>query len=192
MLRSKLIDFIEPKLEDYDFEAMAFIYFDYTRQEAQTLPKVLASIASQLMNQVASIKDPINELYRQHKRGKTRPSGTQLLNLLADTIKSHNILLVFDALDEALDSTRHEVISQLSNLDGKMLRLLLTSRPRLRLSGLAPSHRIVEIVADPSDLDVFIRAKLRHSPDALEVLGEDAEALTPSIVEAILARAAGM
>ena len=192
MYRSTFIDFIEPRLEEYQFDALAYVYFDYTRQESQTLAKVYASIAGQLLNQKPTMEDAIGELYRQHKRGKTRPSAQQLISVLADMAKSHRILLVFDALDEALDATRHDVVSQLSNLVCKKLRLLVTSRPRLKLSGLTPSPRMSEIVADPSDLDTFIRAKLRHNADAQDALGDDAESLIPSIVQGILSRAAGM
>ncbi|KAF8241497.1 hypothetical protein K440DRAFT_503370, partial [Wilcoxina mikolae CBS 423.85] len=80
---------------------LAFIYFNYRKQDVQTPGKVLATIIKQLARQKRTIPDHLKQLHRKYYRNADFPSDekleAQLLELM-DTFEQ--VYLVMDALDE--------------------------------------------------------------------------------------------
>src|SRR5205814_8559714 len=95
-------------------DGIAYIYFNYKQQESQTIHFIYASLVSQLLNRIPVLQGRVKELYEKHDRGRKSPSADELFNILSNLPSSYKVVLAFDALDEASDTTRDGLVTQLA------------------------------------------------------------------------------
>lgn len=95
--------------------------------------------------------------------------------------------MIIDAFDECLDGEEQEkLIQHLRQIHGFGIRLLVTTRPHMKddLGKALPTASFLEVSADESDVEMYLRSKLRHHKFRPK--------LKDDIVQAIKPAAAGM
>ena len=113
---------------------IAYIYCDFTNRDGQKPPNILASLIRQLIEQLPSVPQEVEDLYKKYR--KIQPSS----RLSADTphfsealrlVISRNyarVFIIIDALDECQDAT--DLLPEFSKLQGyTRANILATSRP---------------------------------------------------------------
>lgn len=179
---------------------LAWIYFDYSNQLAQTYSQILGSIIKQFVSSVSlEIGKPllveIMDFQRKFK-GKI-PKITDYLDLLSDIVTCLNgAIVLIDALDESPEKDSNQVlrewlISCLLNMD---VQLLVTSRDMPVIKGLfedcpGSSFAIVPVVPDPLDIKSYIKweifDKTHGTPKKLRKLLEQEPILLEEITNVV-------
>ena len=192
ILRSAIVDYVKSNSHMHGIDGIAYIYFSYKQQGSQTIRSIYASIVAQLLYQIPDLQVPVKKLHEKHDNGKGTPGEEELVNILSSLLGSYKIILAFDALDEASNRTRANLMLQLAKLEETSLLVFFTSRPDVEIKSISKKARMVNVMAHNSDLETFIRANLEENPDVQDILDEDSQAIIPQIVDNVIERAAGM
>lgn len=104
---------------------------------------------------------------------------------------SSEIVLAFDALDEASVNAREDLLSRLARLDRMSFRVFITSRPDIGIGLISAKATVENVTAQSSDLEEFIRGRLQ-TDRVQRILGENSQRVTPQIIQNLTSRAAGM
>ena len=142
-------------------DGLAYIYFSYNDLDRQTALAVYAGIALQLLTKSSQLRDDIFQLFDKHKNSPTKEKSQILKGMKrAVTSLKSSILLIFDALDEASEDTRDEILDLLEGARIDSARILATSRNDYRES--IGNEQVVShhVRADPDDIRVFLEDKL--------------------------------
>ncbi|KIM27885.1 hypothetical protein M408DRAFT_310306, partial [Serendipita vermifera MAFF 305830] len=150
---------------------LAIVYCNYKDQEIQTPVNLLSGILRQLYDRI-SLSENIKSLYRQHIERKTRPTISEISELLSAEMKRFSkIFVIVDALDECpeKDHCRGFFFNQLQAFQ-PTTHLMITSRPEI-----APTveFRRLEIVASKADLDRYIDGRIFISSRLKDLLHEE-------------------
>ncbi|KAL8721907.1 MAG: hypothetical protein Q9225_001503 [Loekoesia sp. 1 TL-2023] len=142
-------------------DGLAYIYFSYNDLDRQTPLIVYAGIVLQLLTISSHLRDDIFQLFDKHKDSATKrkPQILKGLKRAVTSLKS-SMLLVFDALDEASEDTRDEILDLLEGAHIDSARILVTSRNDY---GDSPGHGQVvrhPVCADTDDMRVFLEKRL--------------------------------
>ena len=142
-------------------DGLAYIYFSYNDLDRQTALNVYASIVLQLLTISSQLRDNVFQLFDKHKGSPTKEKSQILKGLKrAVTSLKSSTLLVFDALDEAGEDTRDEILDLLEGAHNDSARIFATSRNDYRESlghGHVARHHVR---ADPDDILVFLKDRL--------------------------------
>jgi len=154
---------------------VVFIYYNYKRQDQQTLRHTLQTF----LRQVVDFLPEIPKLLDDFMNNAHTPTTIELESMLDELLKSiKELVIITDALDECHDGARGEVLSWIAGLQSNTsVRYLATTRdfyPEV-------SHFIfeklpqLEIKASRHDLEMYTRARAkilraRLQPDLLEDL----------------------
>jgi Cdc6-like AAA superfamily ATPase len=168
---------IEQKLRAVRFarQPVAFIYYNYKRQDQQTLRHTLETILRQVVDGLPTSPESVIELFSQ------TPSTDEIMDILLELLGDcEELTIVTDALDECHDSVRSGVLSWIANLQAIVpVRYLATTRDYY----FNTSHSIfqdqpaLEVKASEHDLELYTRFRARTlrakvQPDLLEELIE--------------------
>jgi hypothetical protein len=173
-------------------DGFAYIYFNYKQQGDQTISSIFASIIVQLLTQSAAVQKMVEELFENNQDGKRKAELEDLVNILFNNKSTSTIVLAFDALDEASQPTRKALMSQFSTMRTENLLIFITSRPDVDLRPVAGKMWLFDVVAQPSDMETFVKARLEGGEDILEMLDDNAEFIIQEIVRAVVTQAEGM
>ncbi|KAH6903940.1 hypothetical protein BKA70DRAFT_1403731 [Coprinopsis sp. MPI-PUGE-AT-0042] len=151
---------------------VAYVYLRYS--EPLTVRDVLELLVKQIVERHIDLVPIIEGLYAKHKREKTKPSQQELVDALAEFTRGGKCLFfVLDALDEMRVKDRPILVNLLASLEAK---LFITSRPLEILQRRHPQAQVFNIAATMSDLDLYMKDFLRHSPEVVALLeGTDLE-----------------
>lgn len=105
---------------------------------------------------------------------------------------TEHILLAIDALDEAGTFARESLVRQLAKLAKLPMRIFLTSRPDVDITGLTQKTLAVRVTASETDLRSYAYKHLCENSNVLDMLDENKEALIPDITDLIVSQASGM
>ncbi|KAL8822874.1 MAG: hypothetical protein Q9191_006402, partial [Dirinaria sp. TL-2023a] len=185
----------EQPLEGVD--GMAYTYFTYDDRDRQTPFVVYASIVSQLLRD-SKLQEAIFGLFEEQRK-LARKQKWQILNGLRRAVASlkSSKLLIFDALDEASEETRDQILNLLEGARSDSSRILVTSRSDYRESLTHEqvfSHRVH---ADEDDIRAFSEDRLKNRNvkrivKAKYGTGAEAQRFASSISEAILINSQGL
>ena len=148
---------------------IAYIYYNFRRQQQQGPIDILASLLKQLCRGSDKLPDAVSELYKDHQRHQTRPSLediSQVLQLVASRYTKTYIII--DALDECSSSNRarQQLLEQLFLIQqGIPINLLATSRfsPDIEIFFEGRSTRL-GIKASEEDLQRYLDGSLQILP----------------------------
>ena len=142
-------------------DGLAYIYFSYNDLDRQTALTVYADIVLQLLTVSSQIRENIFQLFDKHQRSPIKEKAQILKGFKrAVTGLKSSVLLVFDALDEASEDTRDEMLDLLEGAHIDSARILVTSRNDYRESlghGQVVRHHVR---VDPDDVRVFLEDRL--------------------------------
>ncbi|KAJ6099060.1 serine/threonine-protein kinase chk2 (cds1) [Penicillium canescens] len=137
-----------------------YIYCNYERQKEQTSAALLSSILQQILQHSTSDTMPLEvlSLYNSHKKYGTRPTLTQLSDLLIKLASAFETLfVVIDALDECAVS-EEEALQLLSIIRsiGPQVKILCSSRFSTTFEAYFASTEKLEIYAQTKDIRLFL------------------------------------
>ncbi|KAL9619484.1 MAG: hypothetical protein Q9160_005921 [Pyrenula sp. 1 TL-2023] len=111
---------------------IAYVYFSYQRHFQQQPVDMLANLLKQLIQGLGVVPPYMEQLYDQHKRKRSRPSISEILEALISTIRAYSrTFILVDALDECqiTSGRRDQFIAELFNLQAETsLNTFVTSR----------------------------------------------------------------
>jgi hypothetical protein len=145
----------------------------------------------QLLRQSKELPSEVEKAYTTwDKRGRKDPltakDTLQFISVVSKTF-SKGIFMIIDAFDECLEGEEQEkLIQHLRQFHEFGIRLLVTTRPHMKddLGKALPTASFLEVSADESDVEMYLRSKLRHHKFRPK--------LKDDIVQAIKPAAAGM
>jgi hypothetical protein len=190
-VRSLTIDKLEEK---FGAEcAVAFAYIGHNDTDSQILTSILASLAKQCLLKLdlnsfpKEIAESLTEIYGKGRSYQMKAGD--YVKLISQCAKyCRRIFLIVDGLDECIDlSARRKLIDSLKSLQrcNNKVRLLLASRPHLKLYSFFDHLSCISIQAKSVDIDVYIRTKL----ESYDYIPHD---LREEIVKHLLRNANGM
>ncbi|KAJ7440455.1 ankyrin repeat domain-containing protein, partial [Mycena latifolia] len=144
--------------------AVACIYLNHKERELQTPENLLASVWKQLVVDT-SFPPAAHDLYRHHCLRDTRPSLTEIFNLLQAAMGQHSkSYIIVDALDEYPEEQRNILLKHLSMLQGPTTSLMLTSRPHITLDNCFSDVHCLEIQATDDDIHHYVDKQIQKFP----------------------------
>ena len=180
-------------LHDND-SCIAFVYFNYKRQQDQTLSALLASLLRQLFETRQEVKDIIKALYERYSGRMKRPTLEDIKSALRASIdKCGEAYFILDALDEYLEDYNPEQIQELHevllSLHDKV-RVLATSRVLGGMEMVFDKLQAIrlEILATPEDVRRYVEHRVRQQPAFAKRLKGD---LVQLLIEKVAACANG-
>ena len=168
LLTSKIIDTLTSKTQEFSLLAretldrpklVAYVYFNYGGSAIQTLTNIMGSIVAQAMRASVQAAPAAESLYQIHSRKGTRPSASELRDLLKELGNDRlRMYLIMDALDEYRDPD--SVLDLLTGLDHSAVNILLTSRPHILINQRFSNLDRVEIRAHEDDIRSYVDRRL--------------------------------
>ena len=141
---------------------IAAIYCNYKDIEVQTPANLFASLWMQLVES-HPISDDVKMLHKKHINRSTRPSLSEILQVLRSEIGDYSgskVFIIVDALDECPEDNkiRETVLTELRALQSTV-HLMVTSRPHVTVE-LDPPCLIVDIRASDGDVLHYVDGRI--------------------------------
>jgi hypothetical protein len=134
----------------------------------------------------------LDKLYESYEKLPRRPELEDTLGILLSIKAPRKVMFAIDALDEASDSCRDQLLQHLNKLAEVGFRILLTSRPDVNLRQLQNRSIVMDITAQKEDLEIYATKRLQESMNVQDILEGYGESVIKQLVELIVAHAAGM
>ncbi|KAK6522069.1 hypothetical protein TWF281_002638 [Arthrobotrys megalospora] len=121
--------------QDHDNVCIAYLSYNHRRQlqDEQEPADLLAGILRQLMSPQAPLPESMKRLYESHIREQTRPSFSELSQLIHSTITGYQrVFLVIDAIDkcQVSDEGRSKFLSEVVRIQAETgANIFASSRP---------------------------------------------------------------
>lgn len=150
-------------MENYATEnaQIVYFYFDYKAQTIQTGVYVVGTLLKQLLCQSNHIPADLESFYNNSIANHKKPSLENLMRFVGP-LSRPRVYAVFDALDECSDAYQRDVFSLFAHLEKSGVRLLISSRPHVRITrGQLESVKNLVVSADESDLENFVLRTLK-------------------------------
>lgn len=171
MLASLVIDHLRAAFRTVD-AGILYLYCDYRAQDEQLHSYLIANLLKQSLQQQPSITDEIQKTCQDHMQAGTRPSDSEIVELLQSSIQSFSrTFVIVDALDEL---SGHGLCRQ--NLLGRLLRLqatteinlLTTSRHIPALTLDFNEHTCLDVRASTADIEIYVRGRIAELPTCVK------------------------
>ncbi|TVY38473.1 Ankyrin repeat domain-containing protein [Lachnellula subtilissima] len=187
ILSSIVVEDLNARFRDDESVGIAYVYFNFRRQEEQKLEILLAGILKQLIQRRHSLPESIKAFYRHHKHDQTRLSRDETRKELQSVIALYSkVYIVADALDECQDEHRAKILSEISELQANTgFNLFATSRfiPEI-ISRFENSHRL-EIRARDHDVHIYLNGYMSRLPACVQRSPDIQETIVTKIVTAV-------
>ena len=110
--------------------AVLNVYCKWDDPLSQTIDGLLCSLLKQLVQKFGTASEGLIKMFNEHQKKETRPSRTELLNVLGSELSPFKrTFMVVDGLDELLEEkSRLTLLETLTALPGRV-NVLVTSRP---------------------------------------------------------------
>lgn len=171
------------------------MYCDHNKRAEQTPVALLSSLLQQILQHSATSALPpeVLSLYHQHKKHGTRPTLTQITDVLRALVaKFKTFRIVVDALDECAVSDHGALrfISAVRSL-GSSVKLLCTSRYSTVFESYFVGAETLEITAKSDDIRIFLNAQIEQQSGLARHVRADPN-LKDDIITAIIEETHGM
>ena len=146
-----------------EIDDLAYTYFSYNDRDRQTPFVVYAGIITQLLRVSSELREDMFRLFVEKKKF-ARKHESQIFKGLRRAVLSlkSTKLVVFDALDEASEKTRAEILSLLKSARSESARMLVTSRNDFRESLSHDQVLSHHVHADADDIRAFSEDRLKN------------------------------
>jgi hypothetical protein len=148
---------------------VAYLYFNYQRQDEQKVETLFPCLLKQLAQKWTSFQgrpDCINVLYNAHKHKGTRPLFEEIAKAVHSMASLYSrVFIIIDALDEFKASERTEFLTRLFELQvQRRANILMTSR---FISGLQEKfsdniHTTLEVRASSEDVRRYLESHMNR------------------------------
>ncbi|KAL6689610.1 hypothetical protein J3F84DRAFT_407306 [Trichoderma pleuroticola] len=194
ILTSVVVDYLQSKPQEDPKIGIAYFFFDYKRQDEQTIDEVLSSFLKQLAASLPSLPEAVRELYERHntQAKQTRPPTDELIQVLKSVMMLFSrAFIVVDALDEcnSVNCTRQSIIKYIFELHSETeANYFITSRPNKEISNDFSKIPTIKIRASDEDVEAYLRDSMIYLPKFVQ----NAPQLQDKIVHSILQAVDGM
>ncbi len=188
ILTSIVIKELTTRFSNDSMIGIAYIYFNFRRQDEQKIEDLLASLLKQLAESQPSLPGPVKELYDRHNPKRTRPSLDELSGSLQAVTKLYSqVFIVVDALDECQvsKSCRSKFLSSMFDLQVQTrAKLFATSRPNLDIEREFKGCVSLKILASDEDIRRYLSGNMSQLKCVLKK-PEMQKEITTQITEAV-------
>jgi Cdc6-like AAA superfamily ATPase len=158
VLTSVVINDLESRFCNDDTTMVAYVYFDFKRNDEQSFENIISSLLKQFARGQTSVHPSVVPLYNRHTQKHTRPTAEEIYKILLLVATSYTrSFLVIDALDEcqALDGCRNRLLDALFDLQATARsNIFTTSRKLPEITSLECIKESVSIEIRASDNDI--------------------------------------
>jgi Cdc6-like AAA superfamily ATPase len=170
ILTSIVVDELTGRFPCHPNIGIAYIYFNFRRQDEQTIEHLLMSMLKQLAESQSSLPATIKELYDRHRMNRTRPSLDEISRSLQSIISSYSrVIIIVDALDECVSyGCRETFLSEIFSLQTKTrANLFATSRFIPDIIERFHGSTTFEICAHDEDVRQYLDGRISQSGQKL-------------------------
>jgi Cdc6-like AAA superfamily ATPase len=189
ILTSIVVEELTTKFSNDPIVGIAYIYFNFQRQEEQKIDDLLASLLKQLAKSRLSLPSTVKDLHTRHKTKRTRPSLDEISgSLYAVTTLYSRVFIIIDALDEcqASHGCRKRFLSEMLSLQTKTgAKLFTTSRPIPDINNFYKGCLSLEILASEEDIRRYLNSHMSQLPTFVLRKPELQEEITTQITQAV-------
>ncbi|KAK4653514.1 hypothetical protein QC762_0084380 [Podospora pseudocomata] len=189
ILTSVVVDHLGSKFHNDPKIGIAYIYFNFQRQDKQKIDDLLASVLKQIAESQPSVPGSVKDLFDKHKAKRTRPLLDETLRVLQSVAATcSRVFIVVDALDECQtsESCRKRFLSELFNLQ-KMhgINIFATSRSVTEIVDRFKTSISLEIRASTADVALYLEGHISQLPSFVQQDRRLREEITAGISEAV-------
>ncbi|KAL8946283.1 MAG: hypothetical protein Q9222_007299 [Ikaeria aurantiellina] len=191
VLAALIQDHLQRKFKTDPQVRVVGIYLDIRKEETYTSENILAGIWSQLVQDQDSLRETAMALYRHHQERRTRPSEREIISIIKEELHMYDqTYIILDALDEASETRRSTLCSQLTD-STLPVSLLMTSRhiTVAKLNTTVTSQ--LETRASDEDLRKYIRRQISTN-ETLHGFVATTARLENSILSGVVSKAGAM
>ena len=119
ILTSVVVEELTSRFQNDKSIGIAYLYFNFRRQEEQRTQDLLASLLKQLAQRQSFLPDSVKSLHDNHRERHTRPSVDEISKTLQSVVALYSrVFIIVDALDECQvsDGCRSRFLSEIFNL----------------------------------------------------------------------------
>ncbi|KAI0024278.1 hypothetical protein F4780DRAFT_655506 [Xylariomycetidae sp. FL0641] len=163
VLASTVINDISFRFEHEPRVVVLFLFFDYQREDEQTLDGLLASLVRQMAQQIPQLPEELGRLYQKHKHSRGPPTAELLPSFTSISHQLSKIYIILDALDECRISEdfRTRFLSQMHGMQRESrFNLLVTSRHIPEIANEVDAQATLEIRAHDADVSRYLDASI--------------------------------
>ncbi|GIJ82127.1 hypothetical protein Asppvi_000630 [Aspergillus pseudoviridinutans] len=175
ILTSIVIDHLTRRISEDRTLGVAYVYCNFQQKDEQTVDRLLSSLLKQLSERLPTIPGEVSDLYKQHKKYRTRPSLEEISRTLHSVaIKYSRVFILVDALDECRESEncRIKFLSELFSLQARCgINIFATSRMNGEIEKSFTSAISLEIRATDHDVEIYLDERMRLQQ--LDILDDD-------------------
>lgn len=181
-----------------EVDGLAYTYFSYNDRDRQTPFNVFAGVISQLLEGSSQLTKDMLQVFEEYRKVARKQQFQILKSFRHAIIKLPSTkLLVFDALDEASEKTRAEILTLLKGAHSESSRMLVTSRSSFRDSLVQEQVLFHHVHADADDIRAFSEDRLKNENVTRIVraqcrTGNEATRITSKISEEIVTNSHGL
>lgn len=144
-------------------DGLAYTYISHNDRDQQTPFVVYAGIITQLLRDSSQLREDMFRLFDENKNVARRHQSRIFKDLRRAVLGLESTkLLVFDALDEASETTRVEILSLLKGARSDSPKMLVTSRSDFRESLSYEQVLSHHVHADADDIRAFSEDRLKN------------------------------
>jgi ankyrin repeat protein len=190
MITSIVINDLYIKFQNDASVGIAYIYFNFRRQQEQKPPDLLASLLKQLIQEQPFMPEHVKSLYERHKNKRTRPSFDEISKALDFIVADYSrAFIIIDALDEyqISDGGRERFLAKLFDLQARTgANLFATSRliPETVKEFEGRSTRL-EIRASNNDLQRYLDGHMLKLPSFVSRNADLQKEIKTAIINAV-------
>ncbi|PKK53318.1 hypothetical protein CI102_3363 [Trichoderma harzianum] len=171
---------------------IAYIYGNFRRyrQDEQNTHNLLASIVKQLAGLQLSLPESVNDLFKRHQSGRTRPSSDELYETLQSVIALYSrVFILVDSLDEVSNSgnSRVNFLAQLFKIQIESgINIFATSRHFPEIYEKFKESTVIEVRAHADEVRNYLDNQISQSDSKLlDICREDIKTKITEAIEGI-------
>lgn len=146
-----------------------------------------------LQSSVEVLPSEVATLYSQHQKYNTRPTSTQITDVLGKIVSTfESFHVIIDALDECAESNEEALrfVTAVSSL-GSSVKIMCTSRSSSRFDAYFSEALTIEISAYHDDISTFLDVCMQEQHILSKHILKD-PALKDDIIKTIIQESQGM
>ncbi|EXA32213.1 hypothetical protein FOVG_16584 [Fusarium oxysporum f. sp. pisi HDV247] len=164
---------------------IAYIYYNFRRQNEQTAKELLTSLLKQLVQSMPIFPESVKSLYDKHKDKRSRPSLEEISSTLQSTASLYSrVFFLIDALDEcrAYDDSRVTFLTEIFKFPAN---IFATSRFIPNIMESFKDSITLEIRARDEDVRRYVHSNISRLPASIRRSPELQTEVTRAIVDSV-------
>ena len=189
MMVSLVIDHLCCRFKDDAGVGIAYVYYNFGRQDEQKPINILANLLKQLVQWQGFVCDDVKYLYERHKSRRSRPGFDEILKALESIlITCSRAFIIIDALDESSSQERERaaLIDGMFRLQAQTkTNLFATSRIIPEVSKAFANSIRLEVRATEGDIKRYLNSRLPNLSLCISRHQELREEIENKIIQAV-------